>query len=79
MTVAIGAGEQRGVSRSGAGVGVVIVAFGEVGAMVEEKAESAFAELMTVSLQIVAPKLVNDNHHDQLGMGVVGRGEAGGK
>ena len=77
VTVAVSAGEQRGVSGSGAGVGIVVVAVGEVGAVVEEKAESAFAELVAVALQIVAAKLVDDDHHDQLGMGVVGGGESG--
>ena len=76
MAVAVGAGEKRGMSRSGAGVGVVVVAVGEVCAVVEEKTESAFAELVAVAFQIVAAKLVDDNYHDQFGMGVVSRGEA---
>ena len=77
VSVAVGAGEQRGVARSGAGVGVIVVAVGEVGAVVEEQAESAFAELGAVALQIVAAELIDDDHDDQLGMGVVGRGEGG--
>src|SRR5580658_1308016 len=77
VPVAVGAGEQRGVSGGGAGVGIVVVTVGEIRAMVEEEAESAFAELIVVAFEIVAAKLVDDNHHDQLGMGVVGGGEAG--
>jgi hypothetical protein len=45
--------------------------------MVEEQAESAFAELVAITLQIVAAKLVDDNHDYELGMGVVSGGEAG--
>src|SRR5580692_1400400 len=78
MAVAVGSGEQRGVARSGAGVGVVVIAVGEVGAVVEEQAESAFAELGVVTLQIIATKLVDDDDDDQLGMGVVGGGEGRG-
>jgi LmbE family N-acetylglucosaminyl deacetylase len=77
VAVAVGAGEQRGVARSGARVGVVVVTVGEVGAVIEEKTESAFAELIAVALQIVAAKLVDHDHHDQLGMGVVGGGKTG--
>jgi len=36
VPVAVGAGKQCGVSRPGAGVGVVVAAVGKVGAMVEE-------------------------------------------
>src|ERR1700733_11133883 len=58
---------------SGAGVGIVVVALGEVGAVLEKQAESALAEFVVVALQIVTAKLIDDDHHDQLGMGVVGR------
>src|SRR5580700_8346922 len=76
VPVAVGAGEQRGVSGGGAGVGIVVVTVGEIRTMVEEEAESAFAELVVIALQIVTAKLVDDNHHDELGMGVVSGGEA---
>ena len=74
VAVAVGAGEERGVSGSGAGVGVVVIAVGEVGAVVEEEAEAGVAELVAIALQVVAAELVDHDHHDQLGMAVVGRG-----
>ena len=76
MIIAVGAGEERGVSGSGADVGVVVVAVGKVGAVVEEQAESAFAKLVAVALQIVAAKLVDDDNDYELGPCVVSRAEA---
>ena len=76
VSVAVGAGEQSGVSGSGAGVGVVVVAVGEVRAVIEEKAEAGVAELVAVTLQVVAAELVDDDDDYQLGMCIVGRGRA---
>ena len=76
VAVAVGAGKQRGVSRSRARVGVVVIAIRKVGAVIEEEAEAGVAELIAVALQVVAAKLVDHDHHDQLGMAVVGRGES---
>ena len=76
VAVAVGAGKQRGVSGGGAGVGVVVVAVRKVGAMIEEQAESAVAELVAIALEIIAAKLVDHDDHNQLGMSVVGGGEA---
>ena len=77
VAVAVGAGEQRGVSGSGARVGVIVIAVGKVGAVVEKEAEAGVAELVAVALEIIAAELVDDDHHDQLGMPVVSGGEAG--
>ena len=72
VAVCVGSGEQRGMAGRGAGVGVVVVAVGEISAMIEQKAEAAFTELIAVALQIVAPKLVDHDDDNQLGPGVVG-------
>ncbi len=76
VTVSVGAGEQRGVAGSSAGVGVVVVAVSEVSAVVEEQAESAIAKLVAVTLEVVGPELVDDDYDYQLGVGIVGRGGA---
>ena len=60
----------------GAGVGVVVIAIGEVGAVVEQQAEPAFAPLIAITLQIVAAKLVDHDDDHQLGTRVVGGTEA---
>ena len=78
VTVAVRAGEERGMAGSGAGVGIIVIAVGEVGAMVEQQAESAIAELVAIALQIIAAKLVDDNYDHQLGMGVVSGSKAAG-
>ena len=44
--------------------------------MVEQEAEAGVAELVAVTLQVVAAKLVDHDHDDQLGAAVIGRGEA---
>ena len=41
--------------------------------MIEKQAEAAFAELISVTFQIVAPKLINDHDDDQLRTCIVGR------
>ena len=75
MAVGVGTGKQRRMPGSSARVRIIVIAVGEVGAVVEELAESALAELVAIALQIVSAKLVDDNYHNQLGMGIVGRGE----
>src|ERR1700728_2074217 len=77
VAVGIGAGKQRGVAGSGAGVCIVVITVGEIGSVVEEQAESALAELVVISLQIVAAKLVDDDYYNQFGMGIIGRGKSG--
>src|ERR1035441_3916 len=73
VAIAVGAGKQRGVSRSRAGVGVVVITVREVGTMIEKKAEAGVSKLVAVTLEIITPKLVNHDHHNKLGMGVVDR------
>ena len=63
------------MSGRGAGVGVVVIAVGEIGAMVEQETEAAFAPLVVVSLQIVAAKLVDHDDDYEFGPGVVSRAE----
>ena len=67
MAVAVCAGEQSGVSGSRARVGVVVIAVGEVCAVIEQETKSAVAKLIAIALQIVAAKLVNHDHDDSLG------------
>ena len=72
MAVGVRTGEQSRVPGSGPGVGVVVVAVGKVRTMVEQQPEAAFAELIAVTLEIVATKLVNHNDDNELGVRVVG-------
>ena len=64
------------MSGRGAGVGVVVVAVGKVGAMVEQQAEPAFAPLVAIALQIVAAKLVDHDDDNKLGTCVISGTEA---
>jgi hypothetical protein len=59
----------------GDGVGVVVVAVGEVGAMVEEELDPAFAELVAITLEVISAELVDHDDDYQLGTGVVGGGK----
>ena len=59
------------MSRGGTGIGVIIVAVSEVGAVVEQQAESAFTKLVAIPLKIVAAKLIDHDHDHQLGMAVI--------
>ena len=72
VAVAVGAGEQRRMSGCGARVGIVIKAIGEICAMIEKEAETALAKLIAITVQIVAPELIDDDDQDELGMTVVG-------
>jgi hypothetical protein len=63
------------MARGGTGIGVVVVAVGEVGSVVEEETESAVSELVAIALEIVAAKLVDDDYDDQLGVAVVSGGK----
>ncbi len=72
VPVAVGAGEERGVTGSSAGIGVVVIAIGEVGAAVKKEPESAIAKLVAITFEIVATELVNDNDDDQFGPAIVG-------
>ena len=72
MAVGVGSGADGRVAGRGLGVGVVVVAVGEVGALVEEEAESAAFEVGAVALEIVFAELVDDQDNCELGMGVIG-------
>src|SRR5271157_5917933 len=67
----IAAGEESGVSGSGAGIGVIVVAVGEISAAIEKQAETAVAELIAIAFQVVAAELVNHDDHNELRMCVV--------
>ncbi len=76
VAIGISTGQKRCVSRCGAGIGIVVIAIAEVGAMVEEETETAFAPLVVIALQIVAAKLVDHHDDNQLGTGIVGGTES---
>src|SRR5690242_15191900 len=63
------------MSGRGAGVGVFVIAVGEIGSMIDQETEAAFTPLVVVSLQIVAAKLVDHDDHYEFGPCVVSRGE----
>src|SRR5436189_4866747 len=76
VPVGISAAQQGRVAGRGAGVGVVVVTIGEIRAVIEKEAESAFAELVLITGQIVATELIDYDNDDQLGAGIVGRRKA---
>ena len=61
----------------GAGVGVVVIAVGEVSPVIQEQPEAAVSELVSVALEVVPAKLVNDYNHDQPWVSVVGGSKSG--
>jgi len=77
-TVAIGVSttQQRGMTSCGVSVGVIVVAIGEISSAVKQEPKSAFPKLISISLQIIAAKLVNDDDDDELRMRVVSRAKA---
>ena len=77
-TVAIGisAGEKRGVTSRSVSVGVIIVAIGEISSAVQEEPKSAFSKLISIALQIIAAKLVDDDDDDEFRMRVISRAKA---
>ena len=77
VAVGVSAGKQRGMAGGGDGVGIVVIAVGEIGAVVEQEAKSAFAKLVAIAFQIVAAELVDDNDDHQLRLRVVGRAKTG--
>ena len=72
VATAVCSREKRGMSGSSMGIDVVVVAVGEIGAMIEEELEPTFAKLVTVALQVVGPKLVNYHHDNQFRAAIVG-------
>ncbi len=55
MRARVAAREKSGVSGAGTRVGVVVVAVREICAAIEEEPETAFAELVAITLKVVAP------------------------
>src|ERR1017187_2827787 len=76
VAIAVSAGKKRGVSWSRTRIGVVVITVWKVGAVIEKKAEARVSELVAVAFQIITPKLVNHDHHNKLGMGVVSGSKA---
>ena len=70
-------GEQGRMAGGGAGVRVVVVAVGEVRAVVEQQAEAALAELVAVALEIISAKLIDHDDDYQFGMTVISGSECG--
>src|SRR6202000_2829548 len=78
VPICIGAGAKRRVSGRGLGVCVIVVAVGEVCAVVQEEAEDMRRlQISSISLQIVLAELVDHHQHHQLRFAVV-RGGSGG-
>ena len=77
-TVAIGVSttQQCGVTSRSVSVGVVIVAIGEISSAVQEEPKSAFSKLISIALQIIAAKLVDDDDDDEFRMRVISRAKA---
>src|SRR5947208_5191141 len=73
VPIRVSAAQKGRVAGRGAGVGVVVVTIGEIRAVIEKEAESALAELVLITLQIVATELIDYDNDDQLGAGIVGR------
>src|SRR5581483_486980 len=76
MAIAVSAGPERGVTWRSSGICVIVIAVGEISAVIEQKPEPALAELIAVTLQVVAAELIDHDDDDQLGTSVVGRSKA---
>src|SRR5579871_125353 len=75
VPVAVGAGEERGMTGSRARIGVVVIAVGKVGAVIDQEAKASVAELVVIALEIISAKLIDDDDYDKLGVPRIGRGE----
>jgi hypothetical protein len=73
----VGSSEKSGVTRGGAGVGVIVIAVGEISSVIEKKAEASFAKPVAIAFQVIAAKLINHDDDNQLGPRVVGGRERG--
>ena len=62
--------------RRGARIGVLVIAGGEVGSAIGEEAKAVGPELLVITLEIVAAKLVDDEDDDKFGIGLISRPEA---
>ena len=77
VSAGVGTGEQGCMASRGLRIRIVEVAIREVSTMIEEQPEPAFPELITISFQVVAAELINDDHYDELRASIVGGGESG--
>src|ERR1700675_1161394 len=71
VSAGVTAGKKCGVPRSGSGIGIVIIAIGEISPALEKHAKSTLAKLIAITLQVVPAKLVNYDYNHQPGMGIV--------
>ena len=78
VAVGIGPGAYSGVAGSGLSVGVIEVAVGKPGSMIEEEIEAACLEISPVPLEIVGAELVENENDDELRMVIVGSGARSG-
>src|SRR5947208_8418129 len=72
VPIRVSAAQKGRVARRGARVGVIVVTIGEIRSVIKKEAESAFAELVAITLQVVATKLIDYDNDDQLGAGIIG-------
>jgi hypothetical protein len=66
------------VAGGGLGVGVVVVAVGEIRAVLEEEIEAAIFEIGAVAVEVVAAELIDDEDDGEFGVVVVSAGGRGG-
>src|SRR5437867_3879289 len=76
VAVRISAGRQSGVPGGGAGIGVLVIAVGKIGAAIQQKSKTTLAELIAKTFQVIRTKLVDHKYDDQLRVGIVGRAKA---
>jgi len=78
VAIGVGTGAYSGVAGSGFGVGVVVIAGGEVGSALEEEIEAIGSlEGVAIAIEVVAPELVDDEENDEFGLGVISLGVGG--
>ncbi len=68
MAIRISPGANGGVPRRGLGVGVVVVAVREPGPVFHKEIEAAPLELIAISIQVIAAKLIDHHNHNELGL-----------
>ncbi len=72
MSIRIGASPNRRMPRRCNEVGVIVVAIGKVNALLQEEIPTILRfELRTISIQVVPPKLIKYQDHNQLRLRIV--------
>src|SRR5579884_301435 len=71
MSVRICACSDRRMARRRQQVGVAVIAIRKVRPMVKKQPEAMRFEVSAITLQIILPKLVNDQNDHQLGMSII--------